>query len=312
MVLLIKTGGPAVFPEWKAAFEEFAPSLEVRAWDDRLVSPEDVQYVLVWEPDAGRIATFPNLRLILSASAGVDHILADPELPTSLRIVRMVMHETAERMADFVIFASLGLIRHLPELSAARCDRSWQQSLTGRLASDTTVGIMGLGQLGAYTAIRLSAVGFNVAGWSRRAKSIAGVECLAGDGEFSAFLSKCDILVNLLPDTVETRGILNASSLSKLPAGAGIVNVGRGRHLDVDALRQALDSGALSGAVLDVFEVEPLPKDDPLWLHPKIFVSPHIASTVSRRARARQAAAVIAADLAGKAVENLFDRNRGY
>jgi glyoxylate/hydroxypyruvate reductase A len=312
MVLVIKSGGEAAFADWQAAFAECAPHIDVRAWDDPTVPLDEVAYALVWEPTPGRLAAFPRLRAILSAAAGVDHILADPLLPAHLPIVRMVTPETGARMAEFLVFAALGLNRDLPSLIAAQREASWQDQLTGRLAADTTVGIMGLGQLGSHAATRLAAAGFQVAGWARSEKSIAGVSCHAGAAGLAEFLGRTDILINLLPQTDATRGIIDAAALARLRPGASVINVGRGSHLDHAALLAALDSGHLRAALLDVFAVEPLPADDPLWRHPKVIVTPHIASTVSRRTRAQQAARSIAADLAGAPLAHLYDRAAGY
>ena len=312
MVLLIKSGGPKVIGDWQAVFAEFAPDLVVREWNDPTVDPHSVRYVLVWEPEAGRCALYPGLRMVLSAAAGVDHSLADPDLPAHLPIVRMVTTETAERMADFVSMSALALIRDLPRILDAQRQHRWAPLLTGRLASETRVGILGLGQLGTFTAKRLAAIGFQVTGWSRSAKTLDGIACLAGDAGLDTLLAQSQILVNLLPDTPETRGIIGADTLARLPRGAGLVNVGRGSHLDRAALLAALDSGHIDAAVLDVFDSEPLPPEDPLWDHPAVIVTPHIASHVSRRARARQAALTIAADLRGEPPAHLYDRVRGY
>lgn len=312
MVLVVKSGGAAAFPEWQALFAEFMPELEVRAWDDPSVAREAVEYALVWEPTPGQLARYPNLRLILSSAAGVDHILADPELPSHLPIVRMVTPDTVERMADFVTAACYALIRDFPRIVALQRERRWNESLCGRLASETQVAVMGLGQLGAAAARRLALNGFAVRGWARSEKAIDGVRCFAGDAQRDTFLAECDVLVNLLPDTPETRGIIDAALLGRLPRGAAVINVGRGSHLDARALLEALDAQHVSAAVLDVFATEPLPKDDPLWQHPGIWVTPHIASAVPRRPRARQVADCIAAQRRGEAIPHLYDRQRGY
>lgn len=312
MVLLIKSGGAAALPEWQALLAEFAPGLVVRGWDDPTVAPDSVRYVLVWEPSAGRLARFPNLRMIVSSAAGVDHILADATVPRHVPIVRMVTGETAERMADYVTMAAYALIRDLPRLLDAQRRQRWDDTLTGRRASETTVGIMGLGQLGGAAAARLAANGFRVLGWARSPKTLDGVQCHVGAAQLDAFLARSHILVNLLPDTDETRGIIDAALLARLPRGAAIVNVGRGSQLVPDDLLAALDAGQVGDAILDVFDVEPLPAHHPLWRHPRVIATPHVASAVSRRAKARQAAAAIAAHRAGEPLPHLYDRERGY
>ncbi|MEK6345970.1 MAG: glyoxylate/hydroxypyruvate reductase A [Burkholderia sp.] len=311
-VLLIKSGGAAALPEWRAEFARWAPGLAVHDWDDPAVAPDAVTYVLVWEPEPGRLARFPNLRLILSAAAGVDHILADSSRPPEVPVVRMVTGETRQRMTEFVALAALALIRQLPAIIAAQHAARWDESLTGRLASDTRVGILGLGELGSAAARTLSALGFQVSGWSRSPKSIDAVHSHHGEDGLDTLLAQSDLLVNLLPDTAATRRVLDARRLARLPRGAALINVGRGSHLDPDALLAALDDGHLSAAVLDVFDVEPLPASSRFWQHPKVIVTPHVASNVSRRARAQQAAATIENDLRGGQPKHRYDAVAGY
>ncbi|KOG03508.1 putative dehydrogenase [Pseudomonas syringae pv. aceris] len=311
-MLLVNFGGPRALAEWQGLFAQFAPDLEVKGWDDPQVDPERVRYALVWQPAAGWLGQFPHLKLVLSQAAGIDHILADPSLPSHLPIVRMVTDETAERMADFVTMGSYALVRQLPAILEAQRQQRWDTTLTGRKASETTVGILGLGQLGTAVAERLRVNGFQVAGWSRSAKQIEGVQGFVGNEQLDAFLAKTDILVNLLPDTPQTRGLIDTRVLSMLPRGAGFINAGRGTHVVTDALLAALDAGHLSGAMLDVFACEPLLPGDPLWSHPGVIVSGHVASAVSRRSKAQHVAASIAADLAGEPVAHLYDRVRGY
>ncbi|MDB5828164.1 MAG: glyoxylate/hydroxypyruvate reductase [Variovorax sp.] len=308
-MLIVNVG---VLSDWQTAFADCLPGLRVCGWDDPGVDPGAVRYALVWAPTPGRLARFPNLELILSSASGVDHILKDPAWPAHVPIVRMVTPETGERMADYVTLAALALIRDLPQLIAGQRAACWQGHLTGRLASETRVGILGLGQLGIRVADRLAGVGFKVAGWSRSPKPGAAVESFAGPDALPALLARSDILVNLLPRTMQTRGILDAGALAALPQGAGLINVGRSDHLDAAALTAALDSGHLGGAVLDVFDAEPLPAGHPLWAHPKVLVTPHIASTPSQQARARQAAQNILAHREGRALAHLYDAVRGY
>lgn len=312
MTLLIRSGGESVFHEWQAHFAEFAPGLRVRYWADPEVALEDVRYVMVWDPEPGRIAQFPNLKLICSAAAGVDHILRDPYLPKHLPLVRVTTSETAQRMGDYVCWAALTLLRRVPELMVLQAERGWDSDVTGEPATDTRVGVMGLGAMGLRAAQMLAGLGFQTAGWSSRPKEIPGVESFSGDAEFSAFLARTDILVCLLPLTPDTKGIIRAETIAQLPKGAGIINAGRGGHVVNEDLIAALDSGHLSGAVLDVFDTEPLPKDSPFWAHPKIMVTPHVASFGSRRVRAKHVAGVIAAFERGDALPGLYDPVRGY
>ena len=311
MILCVKSGAPSSLPDWQRVFRAADPALEVRWLGDPAVDPAAVGTVFVWEPPPGVLATLPNLRLIVSSGAGVDHIVADPAWPRHVPIVRMGGEETGQRMAEYVTLACLGLLRGLPRIIAGQRAGRWDHFDAPRTATETRVGIMGLGNLGLEAARMLGAVGFRVAGWSRTAKRVAGVECF-GEGERKAFLAQSDLLVNLLPDTAATKGAIDAATLAKLPPGAGVVNAGRGPQLVMDALLAALDAGHLSGAVLDVFETEPLPGAHPAWVHPKVIVTPHLASLASRAARARYVVDAMATLARGGALPNLYDPARGY
>lgn len=276
------------------------------------MQPDQVQYAFVWNPAPGRLAAMPNLRLVLSSGAGVDHITSDPAWPRHVGIVRMGGAETAQRMGEYICLGALALLRGLPRIIAGQAARRWDSFDAPRTARETRVGVMGLGNLGAYAAQMLRGLGFQVAGWARSPKSLPGIDCFAGAGERDAFLARTDILVCLLPDTAETRGAIGADTLARLPHGAGLVNAGRGGHAVLADVISALDSGQLAGAVLDVFETEPLPADHPAWSHPGIIVTPHLASLASRPARAQYVADAIAAFERGETPPNLYDPARGY
>jgi glyoxylate/hydroxypyruvate reductase A len=310
-LLLVKSGGAAALPEWQACFAEHAPGLDVRFWDDPAVDPGAVTYALVWEPEPGRLARYPNLRVIFSSAAGVDHITRDPELPP-VPIVRMATDETAQTMGEYVCFAVLSILRDAKRLAAAQAEQRWDPFDASRIAPQTRVGIMGIGNIGAACARMLRGLGFPVAGWARSRKAVAGVTTFAGAGELDTFLAQSDIVVGLLPDTPETRGLLNARRLAQLPRGAGVINAGRGSLIVMPDLIAALDAGHLAAAMLDVFEPEPLPPDDPTWRHPKIIVTSHVAGFASRPARARAVAAALAAFERGERMPNLYEPERGY
>ncbi len=311
-LLLVKSGGEAALPEWQRHFAAAAPHLEVRWWDDPAVAPHQVDYVLAWEPDFGRLAAMPNLRMVLSTGAGVDHITRDPAWPAHLPLVRMGGDETEQRMGEYVCLACLALLRDMRRISLAQAARQWDYFENPRCAPDVRVGIMGLGNLGSRAAAMLIGLGFPVSGWSRTAKALPGVACFAGGSERDAFLRQSDILVCLLPDTADTRDAIRAETIALLPAGAAVVNAARGAHLVFGDLVAALDSGHLSGAVLDVFTEEPLPPEHPAWTHPRITVTSHLASLATRGARVRYVAEAIRRFEAGEALPNLFDPSRGY
>lgn len=311
-ILLVKSGGDAALPEWCELFGEFAPFIEVRSWDDCNVDPRRVAYALVWQPEPGRLAVYPNLRLVLSSAAGVDHITNDPAWPSHVPLLRASTDESAQRMGEFVCLAALALLKEFPRLITQQRAGDWQPFDTPRSALETQVGILGLGKLGLRCASMLKGLGFQVSGWSRSVKQIDGVRSHAGDDGLRAMLSRSHILVCLLPSTPETVGILNRQSLALLPPGAGLINVARGSHLVRNDMVEALDSGQLRGAVLDVFDPEPLPPDDPLWRHPRVLVTPHIASIASRRARVEFFCRQIDAQLRKQPLQGVFDPLRGY
>lgn len=311
-MLLVKSGGEGALAHWQDCFGRVDPRIQVRWWSDPTVRPEEVDYVVVWEPEPGRLASFPNLKVVFSSAAGVDHITADPNWPRHLPLVRMGGEGTSQRMGEFVSWACLSLLRDARHFALGQAASRWQMKETRWYAGDRTVGIMGMGNLGSRAAQMLQGLGFPVRGWSRSRKEQAGVTSFAGMEELPDFLSGTDILVCLLPSTPETVGLINAERLALLPRDAQVVNVGRGTHLVVPDLLAALESGHLDGALLDVFEEEPLPSSSPLWSHPKIIVTPHNASMSGRPDRARYIADAIAAFEAGRPLPNVFDPVRGY
>ena len=310
--LIIKSGGSAAMPEWAALFAECAPQVVVHDWNHPPADRSLIDVALVWEPDTGVLASFPRLQVICSSAAGVDHILADAQLPAQLPIVRMVTAESQQRMAEFCLMAVLMLQKNMPRVGVQHRQRQWIEFNPPHVAADITVGILGLGTLGSAVARQLRAVGYGVRGWSQTRKHVDGVTSFCGDAELPQFLCGCQVLIGLLPDTAATRGILNAALFAQLPRGAQLVNAGRGTQLQVPDLIAALDSGQLDSALLDVAEPEPLPADSPMWAHPRVLLTPHIAASASRRAKAQQVARTIAQWQANAPLSHAFDRERGY
>ncbi|CPR18636.1 2-hydroxyacid dehydrogenase [Brenneria goodwinii] len=312
MTLLIKSGGSAAFPEWLSGFRGILPQLTVREWDDPNVDPESVRYALVWQPEPGRLARYPNLQVIFSSAAGVDHILADSELPPDCPIVRMVMPETRQMMAEFVAMAALMLMRRMPYFIRLQQASCWGEPADSPQARRRHVGIMGLGALGAHVAHYLRQIGFQVNGWSRDPKSLSGIDCFAGQAQLPAFLAATDILVCLLPDTKQTRGIINTPTLNALPRGSSFINVGRGTHVVEEDLLAALNGGQLRNALLDVFAHEPPDEHSPFWRHPQVIMTPHCAASPSYADRARHVAGIIADYESGHPLRDCFNRSKGY
>lgn len=293
---------------WTRLLAEKAPDLPFRVWPD-IEDPSQVHYLASWIPPEDVMRQFPNLRLLLSVGAGVDQLDLS-RFPAELPIVRMIEPGLIDSMVEYVTMAVLMLHRDAIGYIACQREQRWQaESILP--APSRRVGLLGLGMLGEACSRKLASFGFEMAGWSRSRREIDAVQCFAG-GELAAFLARTDILVCLLPLTDKTRGILDADLFRMLPKGAMLVNVGRGGHLDQNALLDALDTGQLSGAILDVTVPEPLPAGHKLWSHPRVFMTPHIAS------RSRDDAAVdlvlenIRRVNAGEKLIGYVDRDRGY
>lgn len=287
MTLIIKSGGPALFHEWQAAFQHWMPELTIAEWNDTTLDPAEVRYALVWQPDPGRLASFPNLEMIFSAAAGVDHLHADPQLPTHCPIIRMVIPETQQAMAEYVLMGILMLTRHQQQFFRQQLQHQWKPVDTSPIAQHRRIGILGLGSIGIHVAQFLTQAGFFCSGWSRTAKDIPSVQTLSGTAGLRTLLAGADVLINLLPDVADTRDLLNDTTLKCLPQGASLINAGRGPQLNTEDLLTLLNQHHIANAMLDVFSIEPLASSSPLWDHPDIIITPHSASSPSRMARAR-------------------------
>ncbi len=273
-VMLLKTDSRDT--EWVKTFGEIAPEIEMRIWPD-VGDPKEINCALLWAPPAELFASLENLEVIFSIGAGVDSLLRCPGLPTGVPIVRMVEPQLTAGMVEYCLFNVLRFHRLIHLFERQQRAKHWEE-LTQRPAPDVTVGIMGLGKLGEALARQLKTLNYRLIGYRRSAVEIEGVEIFHGADQVKTFLGRAEILVLLMPATQETRHILNEETLAYLPAGAFVINAGRGDLIDEPALLRALDSGHLGGAALDVFEQEPLPEDNPLWNHPKVLVTPHIGS----------------------------------
>ena len=295
---------------WRDCLAKEMPELEFRAYPD-VGDPREIDYALVYWPPHGLIASLPNVKAALSIAAGCDHILADPQLPPHLPIVRMVDDYLAAMMAEYAVYGVLHFHRDMHyyrrEQLADRWSRAWPL-----YTPDTAVGILGLGAIGGDCARKLGAMGFQVHGWSRGAKEMAGVTCHSGPDGLLAMAGQCRYLICVLPLTTETQGIINAELIAAMPQGGYIINIARGGHQVDEDLLAALDSGQLGGIFLDVFNAEPLPTEHPYWQHDKVWMTPHVAGELVPRACAKSVAANIRRIEAGEPVPDLFDKTRGY
>jgi glyoxylate/hydroxypyruvate reductase len=295
--------------EWARFFAARAPDLPFRLWPD-VGDPAQIRYLAAWMPPDNIAATFPNLELVFSVGAGVDQFDVS-RLPPHVPLIRMLEPGIAESMVEYVTMAVLALHRDLMHFIAQQREQIWREIQITQ-AAKRRVGIMGLGLLGQAVLERLKAFGFPLAGWNRSPRTIEDVSCYAGGQALSEFLARTDILVCLLPLTSETRGILNTRLFEALPRGGQLVNVGRGGHLVEADLIEALDHGVLSAAVLDVAEHEPLPAGHPFWSHPRILLTPHIASMTTPEAAVEFVLETIARHRRGEALPGQVDLDRGY
>lgn len=296
--------------EWKQSLLALEPDLDIRVWPE-LGNVSDIQLALVWKHPLGMLTRFSNLKGISSLGAGVDHFFADTEWPKDVPLVRIVDPYMANDIVQYVVAYVLNYIKRVDHWADKQRHKEWYKQPPFNFA-DLAIGIMGLGFLGGKAARALAGLGLNVIGWSRSQKMIDGIETYAGDAEFHAFLSQSHLIVCMLPLTNETQHILNQTTFSYLPEGAYVMNLGRGDHLVEDDLLDALDSGHLSGACLDVFKQEPLPKDHPFWTHPSIRVTPHIASVTNAATAAPQVLENYRRLLAGMPLLNVVDTAKGY
>jgi glyoxylate/hydroxypyruvate reductase len=299
---------------WLARFRVEAKGREVRLWPET-GNPAEIEYACVWKQPAGLLATLPKLKAVFSLGAGVDHLLSDPTLP-GVPVVRIVDSDLTRRMTGYVALHVLLHQRKMKLYEAERRERVWRD-LYEAPAEAVRVGIMGMGVLGAAAMPVLRQLGFQVAGFSRSPKTIAGIETFSGNAEMNTFLGQSDILVCLLPLTAETRGMLCYDLFQRLAqngvlGGPVLINAGRGGlQVEADILR-ALDDGTLIGASLDVFEHEPLPETSPFWDHPKIYVTPHNAASSDPKALTKNVMAQIERFEQGLALEHVVDRKLGY
>jgi glyoxylate/hydroxypyruvate reductase A len=295
---------------WRDALTAQLPDLEFRVWP-AVGDPSEIEFALVWNPARGELAKLPNLKAIFSLGAGIDHLASDPDLPKQVPVVRMVDQSLTLGMTEFVVMSVLRHHRRVHDYELQQRQKMWEQHVTP-LSWQRKVGILGLGVLGSDAAEKLTYLGFDVAGWSRNEKKQAGVTSYFGKDGLRPFLERSEILVCLLPLTAETRGILNSETLSLLPRGACLINVGRGEHMVPDDILAALNSGQLSAATLDVFPQEPLPESSTLWDHPKVLITPHAASITLPTTAAESIAESIRRLGRGEALENVVDFERGY
>jgi len=294
---------------WARHFAAHAPDVPFRIWPD-IGDPAAVRYLAAWTLPEDLATTFPNLDVLFCVGAGVDQLDLS-KVPVRITVVRMIEPGLVDGMVEYATLAVLALHRDWPAYLAQQRERQWK-ALPVRRAASRRVGVMGMGVLGCAVLAKLRGFGFPCAGWGRTQRSVEGIECFAGAESLPAFLARTDILVSLLPLTESTRGLLGRRVFEALPSGAALVSVGRGAQVVQEDLLAALDAGRLSAAVLDVTSPEPLPPEHPLWAHPRVIVTPHIASETQPESSASVILENVLRHRRGEPLAGIVNRSRGY
>ncbi|MSP88332.1 MAG: glyoxylate/hydroxypyruvate reductase A [Alphaproteobacteria bacterium] len=295
---------------WGQELTKQFPGLDYRIWP-AAGDKTDVDTAIVWKPERGMLRQFPNLKMIFSLGAGVDHIFADPELPKDVPVIRLVDPWMANSMAEYVALNVLRFHRDDHHYQRHQAAGKWK-SLDFVESASRRVGFLGMGFMAGDCAAKLKPFGFDIAGWTRSPKAIDSIKSFHGADGLAPFLKRTDILVCLLPATPETAGILNARNFAQLPRGSFLIQCGRGAHTVEADLLAAMDSGHLAAAALDVFPTEPLPPDNPVWRHPNVFITPHVASQTNPRTGALVVAENMRRVRRGEAPRDAVDPKVGY
>jgi glyoxylate/hydroxypyruvate reductase A len=299
---------------WRAALAERLPGAEIVTADDPADKRRDADYLAVWKPSEALLAEQTRARGIVNLGAGVDALLNNPALPEGVPIVKLRDAGMAELIGDYVRYGVLHFQRDFDRYRRQQAQREWHEHTVAD-KRDWPVGVLGLGAIGAKVAAMVAADGFPVYGWSRSPKSLDGIVCHHGDEGLVELLGQVRTLVLLLPGTDSTRHIIDARALAALPEGASLINPGRGSLIDETALLEALgegeQEGRLRGAILDAFPEEPLPESSPLWRHPRIWVTPHMAGPTPLGEAVDQVAEAIRAFEAGEELDTI-DPEAGY
>ena len=271
---------------WEKALKDKLPNTSIEVYPN-VKDSTAVDFVICWKPKARILEQFPNVKVIQSVGASIDHIINSQNISKNTVITRIIDKQLSSDMWEFLLAVVLSEIKNIPIYIAQQKATIWKQHQYQSI-HNTTIAILGLGSIGGLVAENFADLGFKVKGWSTSKKEISTIQSFVGEHEFEEFLEKSNFLINLLPLTKETEGILNSKMLQKLTKGTFLINVGRGEHLIDEDLIQLIDDSHLSGALLDVFNEEPLPKNHPFWKHPKIQITPHVASLTNIKSAINQ------------------------
>ena len=275
------------------------------------MNAEAVTHVVAWKPPVDFFHRFPNLQVIFTLGAGVDKFLQRNDIPEDVTIIRLTDAGMAQQMTEYALYGLLHYQRQMDIYQRQQRASIWQPKPT-RLAKNTRVTFLGLGQLGMQVAQNLAHLGYPVSGWSRQPREIENVRCVHGCAALDSLLLETDVLFSVLPATTETTHLLNAERLALLPKNAAIINAGRGSLIDQDALLTLLNQQHLRFVLLDVFAEEPLPAQHPFWNHPSVLITPHIAADTIPEESVKQITENIQILASGLPVPGMVDKQRGY
>lgn len=295
---------------WKEALKEKLSNTTIEVHPN-VKDKEAVDFVVCWKPKKNVFKQYPNIKIIQSVGASIEHITTSQTINKDSIITRIVDEQLSNDMWEFLIAIVLSELKNIRIYLTQKAQKVWKQH-DYKAINNTTISILGLGRIGGYVAEKFAQIGFNVKGWSNSKKQISNVKSYNGENEFDTFLDNSDFLINLLPLTDKTKGILNKNTFQKLPKESFLINVGRGEHLvDVDLI-STLDASMLSGAFLDVFINEPLSKEHPFWNHPKIQITPHVASLTNVETAIEQIAENYKRFLKKEKLLNVVSLKKGY
>lgn len=287
-------------------FQAALPQHKVIAWQADITA----DYLITWKPDE-KIFRTAGVSIVFGLGAGVDAFLS-AAIPDDVMIIRLEEAGMGKQMLEIALYGILHHTRDMIALNRGQRQQTWLGESTPKtMPFSASIGVMGLGQLGGYVAQSLARLGYHVSGYSRQKKQLDGISCY-DNSELTTFLSHSNILINLLPLTPETENILNQNLFDLLPQGAYLINIARGRHLVEQDLIPSLNSGQLSGALLDVFRTEPLPKNHPFWHDDRIIITPHLAAITLQGAAVEQISRNIVAYENGQELTGVVDRQKGY
>jgi glyoxylate/hydroxypyruvate reductase A len=295
--------------EWYESIKSIVPNIELYGEQD--TNTESIDIALVYNPPSGKLCQYTNLKVIITLSAGVDGLLSDSLLP-NVPIVRLISTEISDMMREYVVYHSLGLHRNFKKYEQFQVNKKWQWLPPSISTRYRKITVLGMGKMGYQCALALQNLGFDVSGWSRTVKDFKNIKTFSGLRSLNKLLPKTQILVCVLPLTSKTKNILSKNILYQLPKGASLINISRGTCLNEEDLLFALNDGHLSNAVLDVFESEPLPISNPLWVHPSVVVTPHIAGDVKPLSTANEILTVVNSLRENKPFLNTINVELGY